>query len=124
VQGGIKDYIVDAEWVLGGPNHELNSIDLTLSSLATCATILYEDEAVKQGVPLTAIAAKVEAVYNRWGMTRIPVNPRIQAFRVTVDMEGPTAEQAEALEAGYVLRCPLYTTLVRAAPIEIVNVTH
>jgi uncharacterized OsmC-like protein len=124
VQGGVKDFIADAEWLLGGPNHELNSIDMTLSALATCATILYEDEAIKQGVPLTAIAAKVEADYDRRGMKSAQFDARIQAFRVTVDLEGPTPEQAEALQAKYVLRCPLYTTLVRAAPIEIVNVTH
>jgi uncharacterized OsmC-like protein len=119
-----KHFIADAMKVLGGPDQELNSPDMLLSALATCATILYEDEAIKQGVTLTAVAAKVEADYYRRGVKRGRVNPRIREFRVTVELEGPTAEEAEALEAGYVLRCPLYTTLIRAAPIEIENVVH
>jgi uncharacterized OsmC-like protein len=50
------------------------------------------------------------------------VNPRIQAFRVKMELEGPTAEQAEAIKEAYVLRCPVYTTLSRSAPVEIENV--
>jgi uncharacterized OsmC-like protein len=58
------------------------------------------------------------------------VNPRIQAFRVKMELEGPNPGQANQLEKAandieqdYVKRCPVYNTLIRSAPIEIENVT-
>ena len=35
---------------------------------------------------------------------------------------GPTAEEAEMMAEHYSRRCPIYTTFVRAAPIEVTNV--
>ncbi len=116
-------YIVDSPPALGGTNEERNPLDMALGALATCATILYEDEAKKQGVELTGLAAHVETDFDPRGMTGAPVNPRLREFRVKMELEGPTAEQAENLRAAYVLRCPVYNTLIRSAPIEIVNVT-
>ena len=50
------------------------------------------------------------------------VNPRVRAFRVTMNVDGPTAEEAEMMAEQYSRRCPIYTTFVRAAPIEVTNV--
>ena len=52
------------------------------------------------------------------------MNPRIQAFRVKMELAGATAEQAEKLAEEFQARCPIYTTLSRSAPIEIQNVTE
>ena len=116
-------YIVDSVPPLGGPNEMRNPLDLALGALATCATILYEVEANEQGVPLTGLAATVEADFDPRGMaTDSKINPRIKAFRVKMELEGPTAKQAEAIKKAYVLRCPVYTTLSRSAPVKIENV--
>lgn len=47
------------------------------------------------------------------------IDPRVQAFRVRLALAGPTEEQAEALAKAFRTRCPVYTTLSRAAPIEL-----
>ena len=43
----------------------------------------------------------------------------MQAFRVRLAMSGPSKEQADALVGAFQTRCPVYTTFVRAAPIEV-----
>ena len=47
------------------------------------------------------------------------VNPRMRAFRVRLALSGPTQAQADALVQAFQARCPVYTTFVRAAPIEV-----
>ena len=47
------------------------------------------------------------------------VDPRVQEFRVHFDLEGPDAEQAAMLAEQFSMRCPIYTTLIKAAPIVI-----
>ena len=97
-------------------------MDLALGALGTCATFLYETAAQEMDIPLYDITTTVEGDFPR-GLKNGEVNPRIQALRVKIELDGPTAEQAEQLEKAYTTRCPIYTTLVRAAPIEIENVT-
>lgn len=125
-------YIVDSVPPLGGPNEMRNPMDLALGALATCATIVYEDEAKERGLPLTGLAATVEADFDPRGMAAGPpfdFNPHIQAFRVKMELEGPNPGQAKQiekaakeLEKGWTDRCPVYNTLIRSAPIEIGNV--
>jgi len=50
------------------------------------------------------------------------VNPRIRAFRVKIKMTGPSVAQANQLRSQFKLRCPIYTTLSLAAPIDIIHV--
>jgi uncharacterized OsmC-like protein len=47
------------------------------------------------------------------------VDPRFQAIRVRLALEGPDAAQREALVKAFKTRCPVFTTLSRAAPVEI-----
>jgi len=59
------------------------------------------------------------AVDERWGGCGEQVDPRIQEFRVRLALSGPTEAQAEAVAEAFRTRCPVYTTLSRAAPIEL-----
>jgi uncharacterized OsmC-like protein len=112
-------FVVDSVPPLGGPNEELNPLDLMLGALATCGTFVYETAAEEMGIPLTEVAATVEGDFNPAGVKDGSVNPRIQAFRVHMDLTGPSEAQAEALAAEFQTRCPIYTTLSRSAPIDI-----
>ena len=115
-------FVVDSVPPLGGPNEERNPLDLILGAQATCAAFLYETAAQEMGIPLTEVAATVEGEFDPRGVRGEAVNPRIQALRVQMQVVGPTAEQAESLAEAFQARCPVYTTLTRAAPIEIENV--
>ena len=111
--------IVDSPLPLGGPNEEINPVDLLLSALGTCATFVCETVAIEQNIPLSTISAKVEGDFDPRGVCGDPVDPRIQAFRVELKMRGPNDEQAQMLVKAFQTRCPIYTTLSRSAPIEI-----
>jgi uncharacterized OsmC-like protein len=58
------------------------------------------------------------------GVQGEPVNPRVQVFRVTMELEGTTEEQAAKLAEQFEARCPIHTTLSRSAPIELKNVVQ
>lgn len=111
--------IVDSPPLLGGPNEALNPVDLLLAALASCSTFVYETAAQEMDVPLEQVVATVEADFDPRGVKGEPVDPRIQAFRVHLAVTGATQEQAEALADQWRQRCPIYTTLIRSAPIEI-----
>ena len=112
-------FVVDSVPPLGGPNEEINPLDLMLGALATCGAFVYETAAEEMGIPLTEIAATVEGDLNPAGVKDGSVNPRIQAIRVHMDLTGASEEQAEELAKEFQARCPIYTTLSRSAPIEI-----
>jgi uncharacterized OsmC-like protein len=116
-------FVVDSVPPLGGPNEERNPLDLALGALATCGTFLYEAAAQEMDIPLTDIISTVEADFNPAGVKDGSVNPRIQAFRMKIEIPGLTEEQAEALTGEFTTRCPIYTTLSRSAPIAIEIVT-
>jgi uncharacterized OsmC-like protein len=112
-------FVVDSVPPLGGPNEEINPLDLILGAQATCAAFIYETAAQEQGIPLTEIAATVEGDFNPQGVKDGSVNPRIQAMRVHMDLTGASEEQADMLAKEFQTRCPMYTTLIRSMPIEI-----
>lgn len=117
-------FVVDSVPPLGGPNEERNPMDLLLGAQATCATFIYETAAQEMGIPLTGISATVEADLDPSGIKDGAVNPRVQAMRVIMDLEGATAEQAAKLQGEMEKRCPVYTTLIQSMPIEVTNVTN
>ena len=45
--------------------------------------------------------------------------PTSRSSAPTLDLEGPDAEQADALFEQWSLRCPIYTTLIKSAPIVV-----
>lgn len=112
-------FIIDSPPPLGGPNEEINPIDALLSALATCGTFVFETAAQELGIRLYSVAVTAAGEFDPRGVCGEPFDPRVQSFRVRVDLSGPTQNQAEALIGAFKSRCPVYTTLVRAAPIDI-----
>ena len=115
-------FVVDSVPPLGGGNEERNPMDLLLASLSTCGLFVYEAAASEMDIPLDSIAVTVEADFAPKGLVDGSVNPRVRAFRALGEMEGPSEEQAAAMADDWRARCPIYTTLERAAPIDIIHV--
>jgi uncharacterized OsmC-like protein/predicted small metal-binding protein len=110
---------VDSPPPLGGPNEEINPIEVLLSALATCGTFVCETAASEMGIPLNRITVTVAGDFDPRGVCGEAVDPRIQSLRVHLVLTGPTQAQAESLNAAFQSRCPVYTTLCRAAPITV-----
>lgn len=112
--------IVDSPPPLGGPNEEINPLDILLAALASCGTFVCETASREMDIPLQAVNVTTEGDFDPRGVKGIEgVDPRIQAFRVNIALKGPTPKQAEALVHAFRTRCPVFTTLQRAADIEI-----
>ncbi len=114
-------FVIDSVPPLEGPNEERNPLDLILGALATYGTFIFEHSAEEMGVTVTDITTFVEADLDPRGLASMDsgINPRLQAFRVMVEVAGISTEQGEVMIEQYKQRCPIYTTLVRAAPVEI-----
>ena len=111
--------IIDSPPPLGGPNEAINPIELLLSALGSCGVLVSEKVADEMGITLTKASATVEGDLDPRGVKGENVNPRIQVFRVKLSLTGPTKEEAQQLVKAIKTRCPVYTTLERAAPIEL-----
>lgn len=114
-------FVVDSVPPLEGPNEEMNPLDALLAAQATCGTFIYETAAQEMGIPLNSIATTVQADFNPAGVKDGSVDPRIQAMRIHMTVEGPSPEQLAALADEFKTRCPVYTTLSRATEIEITH---
>lgn len=111
--------IVDAPQPLGGPNEEVNPIEVLLSALGTCGVLVSERLADEQAIPLDQAVASVEGDLDPSGVRGQGGDPRIQVFRVDLKLTGPSPTQAKAFASAFEARCPIYATLSRAAPIEV-----
>jgi uncharacterized OsmC-like protein len=112
-------FVVDSVPPLEGPNEELNPLDLLLGALSTCGTFVFERAAQEYGFPLSAVTTMVEADFDPRGVKGEDVNPRIQAFRVNIEVSGINKAQAAKLVEAFKSRCPIFTTLVRSASIDV-----
>lgn len=112
-------WVVDSPPPLGGPNEEVNPLDALLSALATCAIFVCETVGREQGLGLAGARASVEADFDPRGIKGEDVNPKIQAFRLVLELDGVDEGKAAELVAALKRRCPVYTTLVASAPIEV-----
>jgi uncharacterized OsmC-like protein len=110
--------IVDSPPPLGGPNQELNPLDVILAALATCGTFVIETAAGEMEIPLESVSLEAEGDFDPRGVKGVEgIDPRITEFRVKVSVVGPTEKQTETLIEEFKKRCPVYTTLSRSAPI-------
>jgi uncharacterized OsmC-like protein len=112
-------FVVDSPASLGGPNEELNPIDILMSALATCATFICETAAQEMDINLQDIKVTAAGDFDVRGLCNSSINPRVQRFRIRIQMSGPTKEQADMLIEAFRTRCPVYTTFSRAAPIDV-----
>lgn len=111
--------IIDSPPPLGGPNEEVNPIEILLSALGSCGVLVSEKVAQELDIPLTKASATVEGELDPRGVKGEDVNPRIQVFRVKLTLTGVSQEQANKLTDAIRKRCPVYATLERSAPIEL-----
>jgi len=106
-------WIVDSPPPLGGPNEEINPLDVLLAALATCGSFVCETAAQELGIPLDAVAVTTAGDFDPRGVCGQPVDPRVQEFRVRLALSGPSKEQAGALAEAFRTRCPVHTTLAQ-----------
>jgi uncharacterized OsmC-like protein len=111
--------VTDSPPTLGGPNEAPNPVEMLLGALAGCATFVCERAAQEMGIPLTAVAVTAAGDFDPRGVCGENVDPRFQSFKLRLALEGPDAAQRELLLQAFKTRCPVYTTLSRAAPVEI-----
>lgn len=111
---------IDSTPPLGGPNEALNPVDLLLGALATCGVFLFETTARNEGIAIESVSCDVEADFDGRGIKDRDINPRMQAYRVTVTVTGPNDAERELLAEAFRRDCPIFTTLVESAPIELV----
>lgn len=114
-----NNFVVDSPGALGGPNEELNPLDLLLAAQGACGVFLFEKVAQDSGISLTAASGAIEADFNPQGLKDGSVSPHIQSMRVHWTITGPDSTQALALVDAWVKRCPIYNTLIRATEIEV-----
>ncbi len=105
---------------LGYPADEMNPVEAMLAALSTCGLFVYETAAQEMEMPLSAISVTVQGDFDGRGLVGVAgVDSRIQEFRVHFDLEGVDMDQAALLAEQFALRCPIYTTLIKSAPIVI-----
>gem|GEM_PF-1541627 len=115
-------WVYDSVPPLDGPNEEVNPLDALIGALPACGVMVYEAVARENEIALDAVNATVEADFDPRGVAGANVDPRVRAFRVTMNVDGPTMEEAAMMAEQFTRRCPIYTTLIRSAPIEVTNV--
>lgn len=112
--------LIDSVPPLDHPSEEINPVESMLAALGTCGLFVFEAAAQELDIPMESATATVQGDLDMRGLVgEEGVNPRVQEFRVHLDVEGPDAEQIEALNEQWSLRCPIYTTLVKSAPIVV-----
>ncbi len=111
--------VTDSPPPLGGPNEAANPVELLLSALAACAAFVCERAAGEMGIPLSGINVTAAGDFDPRGVCGEPVDPRFQSIRVRFAMEGADPAQMNALIEAFKSRCPVYTTLARAVPIDL-----
>ncbi len=112
--------VTDSPPTLGGPNEAANPVELLLSALAACAVFVCERAAQEMGIELKAVHATAAGEFDPRGVCGEPFDPRFQSFKVRLALEGPDAAQRELLVQAFRARCPVYATLSRAAPVEVI----
>jgi len=112
--------VTDSPPTLGGPNEAANPVELLLGALAACATFVFERAAQELGIALQGVSVTAAGDFDPRGVCGEPFDPRFQSFKLRIGLDGADAAQRELLLHAFKTRCPVYATLSRAAPIEIV----
>lgn len=113
-------FLVASAPSLGHPAEEINPLESMLAALATCGIFVYEKAAQELTIPLESVSAVVKGDFDGRGLSgAAEVDPRVQQFRVHMSLSGADATQAAQLAEQFTSRCPVYTTLIKSAPIVI-----
>lgn len=109
--------VVDSPLTLGGPNEELNPIDMLFGALATHVIFVCERAAQENGCALSGAVARVAGAFDPHTGQDPAAVPYLQSLSVDVRLAGPTEEQAAIFRVAIGSRCLMVTTLARAVPI-------
>ncbi len=113
-------FVIDSAPPLGHPSEEINPVEAMLSALATCGLFVYETAAQENDIQLNSLSTTVQGDFDASGLSGATENnPRVQEFRVHFELDGADADQATMLAEQFSLRCPIYTTLIKSAPIVV-----
>ncbi|MCB0128452.1 MAG: OsmC family protein, partial [Caldilineaceae bacterium] len=115
-------WVYDSVPPINGPNEEVNPLDGMLSALIGCGMYIYEAVGIEEGITTDNLSATVTGQLDGRGVAGANVNPRVRAFDVTMNVDGPTADEAAMMVEAFSQRCPIYTTLALSAPISVTNV--
>lgn len=115
-------FIYDSVPPINGPNEEVNPLDGMLAAFIACGMYIYEAVGIEEGITTDNLSATVQGQLDPRGVAGAAVNPRVRAFNVTMNVDGPTAEEAAMMAEAFSTRCPIYTTLALSAPITVTNV--
>lgn len=115
-------WVYDSVPPLNGPNEEVNPLDAILTSLIACGMYIYEAVGIEEEIETSNLSATAQGEFDPRGVAGVAVNPRIRAISVTMNVDGPTVEEAAMMAAAYSQRCPIYTTLSLSLPITVTNV--
>lgn len=111
--------VSDSPPPLGGPNESANPVELLIAALATCGTFICEKAAQEMNIPLESVDVTASGDFDPRGVCGEPQDPRLQVFRIRLALKGPNPDQRDQLVNAFRTRCPVYTTLVRAASIDV-----
>jgi uncharacterized OsmC-like protein len=114
-----RHVVTDSPPPLGGPNESPNPAELMLGALGACGTFVFERFAQEQGIALRGVSVTVAGDFDPRGVCGEAVDPRFQAIRVRIALDGPDETQKPAFLDAFRTRCPLFTTLSRAVPVEL-----
>ena len=111
--------VTDSPPTLGGPNEAPNPVELLVAALAACATFVCERAAQEAGIPLRSVTVTAAGDFDPRGVCGEAFDPRFQALRLRLALDGPDSAQAGVLVDAMKTRCPVYTTLTRSVPVEL-----
>jgi uncharacterized OsmC-like protein len=111
--------VVDSPLTLGGPNEELNPIDMLFGAVATHVIFVCERAAHENGFALTGAVARVSGTFDPHTGQDPAAVPYLQNLSVDVHLTGPTETQATLFGEAIRTRCLMVTTLARAVPIAL-----
>jgi uncharacterized OsmC-like protein len=111
--------VVDSVPPLGGPNLEVNPLDLTLAALGSCGAVIMEKAAIDNGIPLDGVISVVEADLDPRGLADPSIDSSLQAMRVNLEIGVDNDEDAQFLVDEWLARCPIHNTLKLATDIQV-----
>lgn len=114
-----RHLVVDSPPALGGPNEAPNPAELMLGALAACGAFVFERFAQERGLALRGVSLTVAGDFDPCGVCGEDVDPKFQAIRVRVAIDGPDDAQKPAFLDAFRTRCPVFATLSQAVPVEL-----
>ena len=93
-------FIVDGPVQNGCPGEEITPPELFLSAVASCGVELVQVIAKEQGVPLTRVGVRIEAMMDRAKQPRTDVT-LFNAVRLEFELSGADGAQSAALVEGF-----------------------